>query len=336
MISSLQHSFFFFSRKFLVVSTFKKVQEINLFVSIPARQHKKTSLKLPCLFVFNPALHKLLSSFLICFQPSFTEASLKRPCMFSTELNTSFSQATMSVAFNRASHKLLSSLAICFRLSFIRASLQFWPSVVNRPSHTIFSQDTFFPNAIENLVLPPLHRRPRLHLLLLLLTTTSDSSSETTMIEALHKTHCYTLQKQNKKKRFGKHNPVSNRKLSPTSFDQVPQNSQLSFSRQCTPETHIPHLKKLSLSKLQLSFSRQWTPETHIPHLKKLSLPQNSQLSFSRQCTQKLLTLPTPKNTLSLSLSLSLSKVPTFFLSTMHPRNSHYPPRKIRSLSLCV
>jgi len=250
LISSLQHSFFFLSRKFLVVSTFTKVQEKNLFVSIPAKQHKKASLKLPCLFVFNPALHKLLSSFLIRFQPSFTQASLKRPCMFSTELNTKFSQAsmsvvfnrtshkllssyhvccfqpsftqaslklpclllstelhtsssqaTMSIAFNRASHKLLSSLAICFRLSFIRASLQFWPSVFNRPSHTSFSQDTFFPNAIENIVLPPLHRRPRPHLLLLLLTTTSDSSSETTMIEALDKTHCYTLQKQNQKKK---------------------------------------------------------------------------------------------------------------------------------------
>jgi hypothetical protein len=39
---------------------------------------------------------------------------------------------------------------------------------------------------------------------------------------------------------------------------------------------------------------------------------------------------------LSLSLSLFLSKVPTFFLSIMHPRNSHFPPRKIRSLSLSL
>jgi len=231
---------------------------------------------------------------------------------------------------------------------------------------------------------------------------TSSSSSETTMIEALDKTHCYTLQKQNqKKKRFGKHNPVSNRKLSPTSFDQVPQNSQRSFSRQCTPETHIPHLKKLSLSKLQLSFCRQWTPETHIPHLKKDSLAKlqpsfsqqwtpethiphlkklsfsKLQLSFSLDNGPQKLTFPTSKNSLSLktpnflsldnaprnyshspprkirslslslksqlsfsrqctpdSLSLSLSKVPTFFLSTMHPRNSHPPPQK--TLSLCL
>jgi hypothetical protein len=37
-----------------------------------------------------------------------------------------------------------------------------------------------------------------------------------------------------------------------------------------------------------------------------------------------------------LSLSLFLSKVTTFLLSTMHPRNSHFPPRKIRSLSLSL
>ncbi len=312
--------------------------------------------------------------------------------MFSTQLCTSFSQASLYV-FNPASHKLLSSLAICFRLSFIRASLQFWPSVFNRPSHTSFSQDTFFPNAIENIVLPPLHRRPRPHLLLLL-TTTSDSSSETTMIEALDKTRCYALQKQNQKKedlanttRFQTESSLSplsikflktsnfpsldnapQKLTSPTSKNSLSQNSsflsldngpqkltfptsQKSLSQNSNflspnngPQKLTFPTSKNSLSKIQLSFSRQWTPATHIPHLKKLSLPQNSKLSFSRQCTQKRLTFPTPKNTLSLSFFLSLSlslslslKSPNFLSLDNAPQKLTLPTSKnTLSLSLCL
>jgi hypothetical protein len=131
------------------------------------------------------------------------------------------------------------------------------------------------------------------------------------------------------------------------------------------PETHIPHLKKLSLSpnsnflsldngpqkltfptsknslaKLQLYFSQQWTPETHIPHLKKLS-PSKLPTFFLSPMHPETTHIPQPEKyalsfVLSLSLSLFLSKVPTFFLSIMHPRNSHFPPRKIRSLSLSL
>ncbi len=136
------------------------------------------------------------------------------------------------------------------------------------------------------------------------------------MIEALDKTHCYTLQKQNKTKRFGQHNPVSNRKLSPTSFNQVPQNSQLSFSRQCTPETHSPTSKNslslktpnfLSLDNAPRNYSHS-APRNICTLFLSLSLSQKSQLSFSRQCTPKTHISHLEKYALSLSLSLSLSK----------------------------
>ncbi len=128
-----------------------------------------------------------------------------------------------------------------------------------------------------------------------------------------------------------------------TSKKSLSQNSNF-LSLNNGPQKLTFPTSKNSLSKLQLSFSRQWTPATHIPHLKKLSLPQNSKLSFSRQCTQKRLTFPTPKNTLSLSFFLSLSlslslslKSPNFLSLDNAPQKLTLPTSKnTLSLSLCL
>ncbi len=152
LISSLQHSFFFLSRKFLVVSTFTKVPREKSIRFDPNQTTQKS---------FSQA------SMSVCFQPSLAQASLKLPYMFSTQLHTSFSQAFLYV-FNRAQHKLLSSYHVCcFQPSFPQASLKSRHlfstelQMSNSPVLAVCFQPTFTHKLLSRYVLPKCHWKPR-------------------------------------------------------------------------------------------------------------------------------------------------------------------------------